>query len=330
MHPHSHAFLPHTHSPPSPHPDPTPLCLALPQAFAGFRALQQQQYLAACSSTATTHGLTVEATSCYSGPSDGFSGRKEHVFTYRVRVTSTRSDKVQVGSRGGDAARGAEDGDGKRDHRNRCSSGGVNHMEGLGSTEHGSASLPSSATTKACPSISVPCAASDLRGPPICHPATLATATALQSATLPPSPPLQRCNTLACCFVQPAVLLDLLCPRHPAQLLGREWDFKDSHGELTARVRPQADDAANGLVGQTPYLPPGHCFEYYSGAALPTTTGTAEGHLLVSARSTCGAALLCWCVPVLCWCVPVLCWCVPVLWLVMCSPLKSRPGCWMP
>lgn len=62
------------------------------------------------------------------------------------------------------------------------------------------------------------------------------------------------------------------------QVLGREWHIHDSHGRLVNQV---PYEPGNGVVGQTPKIPAGKCFEYYSGTTLPTPSGFMKGLLRV-------------------------------------------------
>lgn len=79
---------------------------ALDQGFAALRALPQQAYLQACSSTAETEGVVIEATSCFS-PADTYprqaqapGGTPEHWFKYRIRITNMRQHPIKVLGRG--------------------------------------------------------------------------------------------------------------------------------------------------------------------------------------------------------------------------------------
>jgi ApaG protein len=55
-----------------------------------------------------------------------------------------------------------------------------------------------------------------------------------------------------------------------AQLISRHWIITDGHGE-TKEIH------GSGVVGQTPHLLPGTCFEYTSGTILDTPLGTMQG-----------------------------------------------------
>lgn len=56
----------------------------------------------------------------------------------------------------------------------------------------------------------------------------------------------------------------------PARLLTRHWLITDAHGKIQ-EVRGE------GVVGEQPWLRPGDCFEYTSGAILETSVGTMRG-----------------------------------------------------
>lgn len=56
----------------------------------------------------------------------------------------------------------------------------------------------------------------------------------------------------------------------PARLLSRRWNIVDSHGRAEEVI-------GEGVVGATPHLSPGECFEYESFCPLATSWGTMEG-----------------------------------------------------
>jgi ApaG protein len=58
----------------------------------------------------------------------------------------------------------------------------------------------------------------------------------------------------------------------PVQILARHWQFFNAHGELLEVPR-----GSPGVVGHSPRIEPGKCFEYFSGVSLSTPTGTMEG-----------------------------------------------------
>lgn len=58
--------------------------------------------------------------------------------------------------------------------------------------------------------------------------------------------------------------------RHRVRLLKRTWLITDGMGR-TQRVHGE------GVVGETPILPPGGAFEYTSGTPLPTPSGFMRG-----------------------------------------------------
>ncbi|WIA19202.1 hypothetical protein OEZ85_003847 [Tetradesmus obliquus] len=84
----------------------------LDQGFAALRALPQQVYLEACSSSSDTEGVLVEATSCFNPRADPFtsagfvvggsgsSSSREQWFSYRIRVTNNRQHDIKVLGRG--------------------------------------------------------------------------------------------------------------------------------------------------------------------------------------------------------------------------------------
>ncbi|MSQ99884.1 MAG: Co2+/Mg2+ efflux protein ApaG [Gammaproteobacteria bacterium] len=55
-----------------------------------------------------------------------------------------------------------------------------------------------------------------------------------------------------------------------ARLLNRHWLITDSNGK-TQEVR------GPGVVGEQPYLEPGHAFRYSSGAVIETPVGSMQG-----------------------------------------------------
>ena len=57
------------------------------------------------------------------------------------------------------------------------------------------------------------------------------------------------------------------------QLVSRGWVIRDSRGDVVAEV-PRG---TSGVVGHTPILRPGDCFEYSSGTQLPPGGGVMEG-----------------------------------------------------
>jgi len=61
---------------------------------------------------------------------------------------------------------------------------------------------------------------------------------------------------------------------HPSiQLLTRAWTIRDGRGRLHASVPP----GSPGLVGATPVLARGECFEYFSATDLPGPAGVMKG-----------------------------------------------------
>ncbi|EFJ43339.1 hypothetical protein VOLCADRAFT_106917 [Volvox carteri f. nagariensis] len=65
------------------------------EAMAALRVLLEQLYLHRCSSTCTTEGVRVEATSKFSTAANTY-GRSQNLFSYRVRVTNLRDEPIQV------------------------------------------------------------------------------------------------------------------------------------------------------------------------------------------------------------------------------------------
>ncbi|KAK9862532.1 hypothetical protein WJX84_008681 [Apatococcus fuscideae] len=61
--------------------------------------------------------------------------------------------------------------------------------------------------------------------------------------------------------------------QHKVQLLGRHWQFKNAHDMLVQEV----PKGSPGVVGNTPIIPPGDCFEYHSAAHLDTPKGSIQG-----------------------------------------------------
>jgi uncharacterized protein affecting Mg2+/Co2+ transport len=81
----------------------------LDQGFAALRALPQQVYLEACSSSSNTDGILIEATSCHNPRADPFasagvvvggSSSREQWFSYRIRITNNRRHCIKVLGRG--------------------------------------------------------------------------------------------------------------------------------------------------------------------------------------------------------------------------------------
>ncbi len=58
--------------------------------------------------------------------------------------------------------------------------------------------------------------------------------------------------------------------RMGARLLTRRWLITDANGKVR-EVRGE------GVIGEQPWLRPGECFEYTSGAILETSVGTMRG-----------------------------------------------------
>ncbi len=65
------------------------------------------------------------------------------------------------------------------------------------------------------------------------------------------------------------------------QVLGRQWLILTSEGRQHAVV-PRG---SAGVVGCTPILKPGECFQYYSATDLSTPSGRLPPQLFVSAAS---------------------------------------------
>lgn len=62
------------------------------------------------------------------------------------------------------------------------------------------------------------------------------------------------------------------------QLLRRYWLITDGNND-TREVEGE------GVVGEQPIILPGDSYRYTSGAILPTSTGTMEGHYLMASAS---------------------------------------------
>ncbi|WP_028312355.1 Co2+/Mg2+ efflux protein ApaG [Derxia gummosa] len=63
----------------------------------------------------------------------------------------------------------------------------------------------------------------------------------------------------------------------PAQLISRHWVITDANGDVE-EVR------GLGVVGQQPLLAPGETFEYTSGTAISTPTGSMHGEYYFTAE----------------------------------------------
>ncbi|KAK9814595.1 hypothetical protein WJX72_008394 [[Myrmecia] bisecta] len=62
------------------------------------------------------------------------------------------------------------------------------------------------------------------------------------------------------------------CGTRRVRLLGRHWIIEDRAGR-----KVEVPKGSAGVVGCTPILKPGDCFEYYSGTDLDTSQGTMRG-----------------------------------------------------
>lgn len=67
--------------------------------------------------------------------------------------------------------------------------------------------------------------------------------------------------------------LPACCRTEPVQLLGRHWIIQDRHGTVVTEV----PHGTRGVVGCTPIIKPGTCFQYYSAADLESAPGTMRG-----------------------------------------------------
>lgn len=65
-------------------------------ALSAFRVLLEQLYLHRCSSSRTTEGVRVDATSQFYGDGRAHSGKPQNLFSYRIRVINTRKEPIQV------------------------------------------------------------------------------------------------------------------------------------------------------------------------------------------------------------------------------------------
>ncbi|EFN52001.1 hypothetical protein CHLNCDRAFT_139531 [Chlorella variabilis] len=63
------------------------------------------------------------------------------------------------------------------------------------------------------------------------------------------------------------------CGEETVQLLGRHWIIQDASGKVLTEVAK----GSRGVVGCTPLLEPGACFEYYSGTDLDQPCGSMRG-----------------------------------------------------
>ncbi|GFR46626.1 hypothetical protein Agub_g8231 [Astrephomene gubernaculifera] len=67
------------------------------EALAALRVLLEQLYLNRCSSSCTSDGVRVDATSKYSTQAGTpHSGRNHNLFSYRIRITNLREEPIQV------------------------------------------------------------------------------------------------------------------------------------------------------------------------------------------------------------------------------------------
>eukprot|EP00929_Paragymnodinium_shiwhaense_P055330 TRINITY_DN27726_c1_g1_i4.p1 TRINITY_DN27726_c1_g1~~TRINITY_DN27726_c1_g1_i4.p1 ORF type:complete len:283 (-),score=51.54 TRINITY_DN27726_c1_g1_i4:75-923(-) len=64
------------------------------------------------------------------------------------------------------------------------------------------------------------------------------------------------------------------------RVLSRQYDFVEEDGRLAAQVKPKQMEAA-GVVGYTPLLEPGACFEFGSGTVMKSPRGSVSGQFLV-------------------------------------------------
>lgn len=68
------------------------------------------------------------------------------------------------------------------------------------------------------------------------------------------------------------------CGRQNVRVTGRDWTFFNNRQEVEGRVVKGTPNSM-GVVGQMPVIEPGSGFVYYSGVALSTPEGQAEGSL---------------------------------------------------
>ncbi|KAG2487182.1 hypothetical protein HYH03_014160 [Edaphochlamys debaryana] len=66
------------------------------EGLVALRALHEQLYMQSCSSSCTTEGVRIDATSKYSTSSATLSGRSQNLFSYRIRVINNRAEPIQV------------------------------------------------------------------------------------------------------------------------------------------------------------------------------------------------------------------------------------------
>ncbi|KAL6767952.1 hypothetical protein ACKKBF_B37230 [Auxenochlorella protothecoides x Auxenochlorella symbiontica] len=92
---------------------------------------------------------------------------------------------------------------------------------------------------------------------------------ALDSHSLPlPPPPLDPPSSTP---FHPFTLSS--CSTETVQLLGRHWIIQDSRGVTVTEV-PRG---TRGVIGCTPIIKPGTCFQYYSGTDLDEAPGSMHG-----------------------------------------------------
>ncbi|KAK9844940.1 hypothetical protein WJX74_008921 [Apatococcus lobatus] len=63
------------------------------------------------------------------------------------------------------------------------------------------------------------------------------------------------------------------CGQQKVQLLGRHWQFRNAENAVVQEV----PKGSPGVVGNTPIITPGSCFEYCSAAQLDTPSGSIQG-----------------------------------------------------
>ncbi|KXZ54156.1 hypothetical protein GPECTOR_5g254 [Gonium pectorale] len=68
----------------------------LGEALSALRVLLDQLYMHRCSSSCTTDGVRIDATSKFSTAATALNGRTQNLFSYRIRVTNQRQEPIQV------------------------------------------------------------------------------------------------------------------------------------------------------------------------------------------------------------------------------------------
>jgi ApaG protein len=129
-----------------------------------------------------------------------------------------------------------------------------------------------------------------LRAGAACHSATTTAAVALSAAvrvevTTAPAPGVPFGVQAAARHFPFAYRVTVRnCGGAVVQLVSRHWLFQDSGG-----LRIEVPKGSPGVVGHTPILEPGQCFEYVSGVELRAPSGTMRGSLHFTVPSSGGS-----------------------------------------